>query len=64
LIDPVIVTGAVVPFIGAAMVLIDMFDRWLSPTNVIDGDDASTDHAAELRKVKRREAPLRWWGLS
>lgn len=38
------------------MVFFDMFDRWRRVTNVIDGGDADTDHAAELRKVKRREA--------
>ena len=51
-----IASGAVVSLVGAAMVFFDMFDRWRSATNVIDGGDATTDDAAELRKVKRREA--------
>ena len=42
--------------VGAAIVFLDMLDRWRNATNVIDRVDASTDHAAELRKVKRRES--------
>mgnify|MGYP001403005288 CR=1 FL=1 len=51
-----IATGAVVSLIGAAIVLLDMFARWRGATNVIDGGNAGTDHAAELRRLKRRGA--------
>ncbi|OFE16127.1 hypothetical protein BA895_20670 [Humibacillus sp. DSM 29435] len=51
-----IFTGAVASLLGATAVFIDMFDRWRSATNVIDGGGPGTDYAAELRKVKRRAA--------
>lgn len=46
--------GAIIGVIGAALVLIDTFDRWRNTSVVIDGGNASTDFDAEERKAKRR----------
>ncbi|VXC13264.1 hypothetical protein [Aeromicrobium sp. 9AM] len=47
--------GAIIAAVGAALVLLDVLDRWRTTTNVIDGGNASTDFDAELQKAKRRE---------
>lgn len=48
-------TGAIFTIVGAVLVLLDAADRWRTASITIDGGNASTDFAAELRKKKRRE---------
>ena len=47
--------GAIVATVGAALVLLDVLDRWRTKSIVIDGGNAATDYDAELRKAKGRE---------